>query len=75
MVKCSKCGGEIFWVTGAPSSGNPGNPIAVDTPLITLITRNGRKVEGYKEHKCPKGYERTHEFNPGAGEKPCEKNQ
>jgi len=72
LVVCPKCGGEVRYIALAPSAGTPGQPIAVDTALETLISESGRRLQGYKVHVCPEketGYERHHDFNPGAGNK------
>jgi len=72
MVKCAVCGQEIRYIVGAPSTGFSGQPIAVDIAVETLISENGRRLQGYREHKCkPRavGLEENHDFNPGAGYK------
>jgi hypothetical protein len=50
MLKCPKCGDEIRYIAGAPSSG--GLPIAVDMKEEYLINDSGRRIKGYKEHIC-----------------------
>ena len=50
MLKCLKCGDEIRYIAGAPSSG--GLPIAVNMKEEYLISESGRRVKGYKEHIC-----------------------
>jgi hypothetical protein len=50
MVVCSHCGKEILYIT-AP--GIDGKVYAVDTVERRLISRTGRVLTGYPEHKCP----------------------
>jgi hypothetical protein len=52
MLKCTKCGVEIRYIAGAPSTGLSGQPIPVDLMLEHLISDKGRRVEGYREHVC-----------------------
>jgi len=61
MMKCPKCGGEIRYIVGSSSSGNPGQPITVDIKPKTLISESGRRIMGYREHECG--------INPNTGNK------
>jgi hypothetical protein len=53
MIQCPKCGMEIRYIAGAPSSGKPGEPIAVDIKSEILISESGRRMIGFREHRCP----------------------
>ncbi|MDR0474540.1 MAG: hypothetical protein LBH43_12810 [Treponema sp.] len=55
MIKCPNCEKEIRYISGAPSTGNPGQPIAVDVVPVNLISKYGRWIEGYREHVCSTG--------------------
>jgi hypothetical protein len=61
MLKCPKCGAEIRYIVGAPSAGTPGQPIAVDIALETLISDTGRRLQGHREHECKTGKEEKNE--------------
>ena len=52
MLKCPKCGKEIRYIVGAPSSGNSGQPIAVDVEYSEVIHDSGSIVKGHVRHRC-----------------------
>jgi hypothetical protein len=53
MFLCPRCKREIRYITGAPSTGRAGDPIAVEVKAEYLITESGRRVVGFREHICP----------------------
>jgi hypothetical protein len=51
MVRCPKCGMEIRYITA--SAGVRDNGIMpVEVRQEELITETGRKVRGYRAHRC-----------------------
>jgi hypothetical protein len=52
MYKCPTCGKDIRLIASAPSMGKQGEPIPVEATAETLISESGRRITGYREHKC-----------------------
>jgi hypothetical protein len=57
MVVCPKCGEQILYIT-SPGFGE-GKIYAVDTEEQRLISKMGRVLVGYPEHRCKFGPNKT----------------